>query len=207
MINANIIHILVLYTISYGSLIIPQIHFHIQYFTISNQFNYAHKFSSVLQFNSVMKINSVMQINLIMPINSVMQINLIMPINSVMQINLIIPINSVMQINLIMSINSVMQINLIMPINSVIPLTNLTYVFDIHDIRVTSKVPLGCRPVSHGFITQYGPAGLLTGYKQSNSEHYRYSPAGLLIGVTHQYNSSQYCYLTLLVYQSILNTN
>ena len=41
---------------------------------------------------------------------------------------------------------------------------------------------------------------LLTGYKQSNSEHYRYGPAGLLIGVTHQYNSSQYCYLTLLVY-------
>ena len=147
MINANIIHILVLYTISYGSLIIPQIHFHIQYFTISNQFNYAHKFSSV------------------------------------------------------------MQINLIMPINSVMPLTNLTYVFDIQDIRVTGTVPLGYRPVSHGFITQYGPAGLLTGYKQSNSEHYRYGPTGLLIGVTHQYNSSQYCYLTLLVYQSILNTN
>ena len=171
MINANTIHILVLYTINYGSLIIPQIHFHIQYFTISNQFNYVHKFSSVLQFNSVLKINSVMQINLIMPINLVMQINLIMPINSVM------------------------------------PLTNLTYVFDIQDIRVTGTVPLGCRPVSHGFITQYGPAGLLTGYKQSNSEHYRYGPAGLLIGVTHQYNSSQYCYLTLLVYQSILNTN
>ena len=159
MINANIIHILVLYTISYGSLIIPQIHFHIQYFTISNQFNYAHKFSSVLQFNSVLKINSVMQINSIMPINLVM------------------------------------------------PLMNLTYVFDIQDIIVTGTVPLGCRPVSHGFITQYGPAELLTGYKQSNSEHYRYGPAGLLIGVTHQYNSSQYCYLTLLVYQSILNTN
>ena len=154
MINANIIHILVLYIISYGSLIIPQIHFHIQYFTISNQFNYAHNFSSVLQFNSVLKINSVMQINSIMPINSVMKINSIMPINSVM------------------------------------PLTNLTYVFDIQDIRVTGTVPLGCRPVSHGFITQYGPAGLLTGYKQSNSEHYRYGPAGLLIGVTHQYNSS-----------------
>ena len=159
MINANIIHILVLYTISYGSLIIPQIHFHIRYFTISNQFNYAHKFKSVLQFNSVLKINSVMQINSIMPINSVMS------------------------------------------------LTNLTYVFDIQDIRVIGTVPLSCRPVSHGFITQYGPAGLLTGYKQSNSEHYRYGPAGLLIGVTHQYNSSQYCYLTLLVYQSILNTN
>ena len=159
MINENIIHILVLYTISYGSLIIPKIHFHIQYFTISNQFNYAHKFSSVLQFNSVLKINSVM------------------------------------------------QINSIMSINSVIPLTNLTYVFDIQDIRVTGTVPLGCRPVSHGFITQYGPARLLTGYKQSNSEHYRYGPAGLLIGVRHQYNSSQYCCLTLLVYQSILNTN
>ena len=159
MINANIIHILVLYSISYGSLIIPKIHFNIQYFTISNQFNYAHKFSSVLQFDSVLKINSVMQINSIMPINSVM------------------------------------------------PLTNLTYVFDIQDIRVTDMVPLGCRPVSHGFITQYGPAGLLTGYKQSNSEHYQYGPAGLLIRVPHQYNSSQYCYLTLLVYQSILNTN
>ena len=159
MINANIIHILILYTISYGSLIIPQLHFHIQYFTISNQFNYAHKFNSVLQFNSVLKINSVMQINSIMPINLVM------------------------------------------------PLTNLTYVFVIQDIRVTGTVPLGCRPVSHGFITQYGPAGLLTSYKQSTSEHYRYGPAGLLIGVTHQYNSSQYYYLTLLVYQSILNTN
>ena len=159
MINANIIHILVLYTISYGSLIIPQIHFHIQYFTISNQFNYAHKFSSVLQFNSVLKINSVMQINSIMPINSVM------------------------------------------------PLTNLTYVFDIQDIRVTGTVPQGCRPVSNGFITQNGPAGLLTDYKKSNREHYRYGPTGQLIGVTYQYNSSQYCYLTLLVYQSILNTN
>ena len=153
MININTIHILVLYSISYGSLIIPKIHFHIQYFTISNQFNYAHKFSSVLQFNSVMQMNSIMSIN------------------------------------------------------SVMPLTNLTYVFAIQDIRVTGTVPLGCRPVSHGFITQYGPARLLTGYKQSNSEHYRYGPAGLLIGMTHQYNSSQYCYLTLLVYQSILNTN
>ena len=148
MINANIIHKLVLYTIRYGSLIIPKIHFHIQYFTISNQFNYAHKFSSVLQFNSVLKINSVMSINSIMPINSVM------------------------------------------------PLTNLTYVFDIQDIKVTGTIPLGCRPVSNGFITQYRPAGLLTGYKQSISEHYQYGPAGLLIGVTHQYNSSQYCYLT-----------
>ena len=130
MININTIHIIVLYTISYCSLIIQKIHFHIQYFAISNQFNYANKFSSVLQFNSVM------------------------------------------------------------PINSVMPLTNLTYVFDIHDIRVTGMVPLGCRPLSNGFITQYSPAGLLTGYKQSNSEHYRYSPTGLLIGVTHQYNSS-----------------
>ena len=86
--------------------------------------------------------------------------------------------------------NTVMQINSIMPINSVMPLTNLTYVFDIQDIIVTGTVLLGCRPVSHGFITQYGPVGLLTGYKQSNSEHYRYGPAGLLIGVTHQYNSS-----------------
>ena len=136
MINANTIHILVLYIISYRSLIIPKIHFHIQYFTISNQFNYAHKF------------------------------------------------------------NSVMQINSVIPINSVMPLTNLTYVFDIQDIRVTDTVPLGCRPVSNGFITQYGSAGLLTGYKQSISEHYRYGPAGLLIRVTHQYNSSQYCYLS-----------
>ena len=159
MINVNKIHILVLYTISYGSLIIPKIHFHIQYFTILNSFNYAHKFSSVLQFNSILEITSVMQIKSVMSISSVM------------------------------------------------PLKNLTYVFDIQDIRVTGTVSLGCRPVSHGFITQYGPAGLLTGYKQSNSEHYRYGPAGLLIGVTHQINSLQYCYLTLLVYQSILNTN
>ena len=153
MINANTIHILVLYIISYGSLIILKINFHIQYFTISNHFNYAHKFNSVLQFSSVM------------------------------------------------------PINLVMPINSVIPLTNLTYVFDIQNIRVTGTVPLGCRPVSNCFITQYGPAELLTGYKQSISEHYRYGPVGLLIRVTHQYNSSQYCYLTLLVYQSIINTN
>ena len=92
--------------------------------------------------------------------------------------------------------NQLSQINSIMPINSVIPLTNLTYFFDIQDIRVTGTVPLGCRPVSNDFITQYGPAGLLTGYKQSISEHYRYGPVGLLIGVTHQYNSSQNCYLT-----------
>ena len=142
MINLNTIHIFVIYTISYRSLIIPKIHFHIQYFTISNQFKYAHKFNSFLQFNSVMPFNSVIKIN------------------------------------------------------SVMPLTNLTYVFDIQDIRVTGMVQLGCRPVSNGFITQYGLAGLLTDYKQSISEHYRYGPAGLLIGVTHQYNSSQYCYLT-----------
>ena len=142
MINVNTIHILVIYTISYSSLIIPKIHFHIQYFTILNQFKYAHKFNSIMQFNSILPINSVMSINLYMP------------------------------------------------------LTNLTYVFDIQDIRVTGTVPLGCRPVSNGFITQYSPAGLLTGYKQSISEHNRYGPTRLLIGVTHQYNSSQYCYLT-----------
>ena len=147
-------YICYIYTISYSSLIIPKIHFHIQYFTISNQFKYAHKFNSVLQFNLVLQFNSVMSINSVMPINSAM------------------------------------------PINSVMPLTNLTYVFDIQGIKVTGMVPLGCRPVSNGFITQYGPAGLLTGYKQSISEHYRYGPTGLLIGVTHQYNSSQYCYLT-----------
>ena len=136
-----------MYTISFSSLIIPQIHFHIHYFTISNQFKYL--------TNSIQFCNSIS----------------------------------------------------VLSISSVMPLKNLTYVFDIQDIRVTGTVPLGCRPVSHGFITQYGPAGLLTGYKQSNSEHYRYGPAGLLIGVTHQIKSSQYCYLTLLVYQSILNTN
>ena len=38
-----------------------------------------------------------------------------------------------------------------------------------------------------------GHAELLTGYKKiSISEHYRYGPAGLLIGVTHQYNRSRY---------------
>ena len=136
-----------MYTISFSSLIIPQIHFHIHYFTISNQFKYL--------TNSIQFCNSI----------------------------------------------SVLQII------SVMPLKNLTYVFDIQDIRVIGTVPLGCRPVSQGFITQYGPTGLLTGYKQSNSEHYRYGPAGLLIGVKHQIKSSQYCYLTLLVYQSILNTN
>ena len=155
MINVNTIHILVTYTISYSSLIIPKIHFHIQYFTISNQFKYDHKFNSIMQFNSILPINSVMSFNSILPINSVM------------------------------------------------PLTNLTYVFDIQDIKVTGTVPLGCRLVSNGFITQYGPVGLLTGYKQSISEHYRYGLARLLIGVTHQYNSSQYCYLTpigILIY-------
>ena len=86
--------------------------------------------------------------------------------------------------------NQLSQINSIMSINSVMPLTNLTYVFDIQNIRVTGTIPLSCRPVSNGFITQYGLARLLTGYKQSISEHYRYGPAGLLIGVTHQYNSS-----------------
>ena len=105
MINVNTIHILVIYTISYSSLIIPKIHFHIQYFTISNQFKYAHKFNSVLQFNSVMSFNSVL------------------------------------------TINSVMSINSVMPINSIMPLMNLTYVFDIQDIRVTGTVLLGCRPV------------------------------------------------------------
>ena len=96
-----------------------------------------------------------------------------------------IQFNSANQFNYAHKYSSVLQINSIMPINSVMPLTNLIYVFDIQDIRVTGKVPLGYRPISHGFITQYGPTGLLTGYKQSNSEHYRYGPAGLLIGVTH----------------------
>ena len=72
MINVNTIHTLVIYTICYGSLIIQKytfifnkscinqiIHFtmlffffYFQYFTISNQFKYAHKFNSVMQFNS-----------------------------------------------------------------------------------------------------------------------------------------------------------
>ena len=85
--------------------------------------------------------------------------------------------------------NSVIQFsyaNQLSQINSVMPLTNLTYVFDIQDIRVTGTVPLGCRPVSNGFITQYGLVGLLTGSKQSISEHCRYGPSGLLIRVTHQ---------------------
>ena len=112
MIDVNTIHILVIHTISYSSLIIPKIHFHIQYFTISNQFKYAHKFNSVLQINSVMSFNSVM------------------------------PISSVMSIN------------------SVMPLTNLIYVFDIQDIRVTRAA----WRYKNGFITQYGLAGLLTGY-------------------------------------------
>ena len=63
---------------------ISQCSFQFQYFTISNQFKYAHKFNSILQFNSVMQIDSVMQINSVMSINSVMPINLVMPINSVM---------------------------------------------------------------------------------------------------------------------------
>ena len=100
MTNINTIHILVIYTISYSSLIIPNTHFHIQYFTISNQFKYDHKFNSVLQFNLVMQFNS------------------------------ILPINSVIQIDSVIQINSVMQISLVMSINSIMPLTNLTYVFD-----------------------------------------------------------------------------
>ena len=102
---------------------ILQCSFQFQYFTISNQFKYAHKFNSVMQFNSFLQFNSVLSINSVMPINSVMRFNSILPINSVM------------------SINSVM------PINSFMPLMNLTYVFDIQDIRVTGTVPLGCRPV------------------------------------------------------------
>ena len=90
---------------------ISQCSFQFQYFTISTQFKYAHKFNSVMQFNSFLQFNS------ILPINSVMSNNSVMPNNLVM------------------------------------PLTNLTYVFDIQDIRVTGMVPLGCRPVSNGFIT------------------------------------------------------
>ena len=72
MINVSTIHILVIYTICYGSLIIQKntfsysinhaliksfisqcfFFFFFQYFTISNQFKYAHKFNSVMQFNS-----------------------------------------------------------------------------------------------------------------------------------------------------------
>ena len=130
MININTIHIFVIYiyTIRYSLLIIPKIHFHIQYFTISNQFKYDLKFNSVMQINSVM------------------------------------------------------------------PKTNLTYVFDIQDIRVVGTVPSGCRRYQNGFITQYGLVGLLTGYKKKSiSEHYRYCPVGLRIGVTHQYIRLQYC--------------
>ena len=108
---------------------ISQCSFQFQYFTISNQFKYAHKFNSVMQFNSFLQFNSVMSINSVMPINSVMSISSVMPIS------------------LVMSINSVMPISSVMSINSVMPLTNLIYVFDIQDIRVTGTVPLGCRPV------------------------------------------------------------
>ena len=61
---------------------ISQCSFQFQYFTISNQFKYAHKFNSVMQFNSFLQFNSVM------PISSVMSINLVMPISSVMSINI-----------------------------------------------------------------------------------------------------------------------
>ena len=96
---------------------ISQCSFQFQYFTISNQFKYAHNLNSFLQFNSVLPINSVM------PINSIMSISSVMPINSFMPISSVVPISSIM------------------------PLTNLSYVFDIQDIRVTGMVPLGCRPV------------------------------------------------------------
>ena len=129
MINVNTIHILVIYTFRYSSVITQKIHFHIQYFTISNQFKYDHKFNSVLQFSSVMQIDSV------------------------------ISINSFMQISSVMLINSVMSIN------SIMPLMNLTYVFDIYRI---SESPARSRWAAgrykNGFITQYCPAGLLTGY-------------------------------------------
>ena len=107
---------------------ISQCSFQFQYFTISNQFKYAHKFNSVMQFNSFLQFNSVLLINSVMSINSVI-------------------LNSVMTINSVMPINSVIPINSVMTINSVMPLTNLTYVFEIQDIRVTGTVPLGCRSV------------------------------------------------------------
>ena len=128
-------------------------------------------------------------------INSIMLTNSIQFCNSIQLCKSIIS-NQFNYSNQFSYANQLSQINSIMPINSIMLLTNLTYVFDMQDIRVTGTVPLGYKPVSNSFITQYGPAGLLTGYKQSISEHFRYGPAGLLIGVTHQYNNSQYCYLT-----------
>ena len=75
-----------------------------------------------------------------------------------------IQICSQIQFSYAIQFSYTIQFNSILPINSVMPLMNLTYVIDIQDIRVIGTVPLGCRSVSNGFITQYGPAGLLTGY-------------------------------------------
>ena len=49
---------------------ISQCSFQFQYFTISNQFKYAHKFNLVMQFNSVLPINSIMTINSVMPLTN-----------------------------------------------------------------------------------------------------------------------------------------
>ena len=57
--------------------------FNFQYFTILNQFKYAHKFNLVMQFNSFMSFNLILPINSVMSINSTMSINSIMPINSI----------------------------------------------------------------------------------------------------------------------------
>ena len=61
---------------------ISQCSFQFQYFTISNQFKYAHKFNSVMQFNSFLQFNSVLPITSVMSINSVMPISSVMPLTN-----------------------------------------------------------------------------------------------------------------------------
>ena len=60
-----------------------------------------------------------------------------------------------------------MQFNSVMSINSVMPLTNLTYVFDIQISESPARSRWVAGRYKNGFITQYGPAGLLTGYKKN----------------------------------------
>ena len=162
MINGNTIHILVLYTIIYSSLIIPK-------YTLSYSINHALIKSCISQCSFHFNWQACFSIPIFHNLKSIQLCSQI-------------------------QFNSTIQFSYAHQFNYALNEFNVCLLYRISESPAPSRWAAG--RYQNGFITQYGPAGLLTGYKKSISEHYRYGPAGLLIGVTHQYNRSQYCYLT-----------
>ena len=138
MINVNTIHILVIYTICYSSLIIPKYTFifnkscinQIIHFYIYNLLWFIDHPKNTLSYsiNHALIKSFISQCFFFISNISQSQINSNMITNSIPLCN---SIHFFFQFNSVLSINSVMPLNSVMPINSVMPLTNLTYIFYI----------------------------------------------------------------------------